>query len=173
MNGGIALNYRAVLFFAGQLRCDPIEIRDDLPEQQAGVTVVRQWPTVRQDGRLPYLDADQILPFIRGEKPEIHDWMACPREDLGQRAFVTVVQGVAMSPQVEDGAFVFVDPDQTPKKGSLVLVLMPYPAVRVLQKEGDMQLLATTGTDWPGDKLTPLPEDAVIAGAVIGKWVPV
>ncbi len=34
MNGGIALNYRAVLRFAEILGCHPSEIRDDLPEQQ-------------------------------------------------------------------------------------------------------------------------------------------
>lgn len=37
MNGLIALNYRAVLFFARQLGCADTDIRDDLPEQrQAG-----------------------------------------------------------------------------------------------------------------------------------------
>ncbi|MFD0130876.1 helix-turn-helix transcriptional regulator [Bacillus subtilis] len=34
MNGIIALNYRAVLWFAKQLGCEDTEIRTDLPEQQ-------------------------------------------------------------------------------------------------------------------------------------------
>lgn len=33
MNGQIALNYRAVNFFARALKCDPFEIRSDLPDQ--------------------------------------------------------------------------------------------------------------------------------------------
>lgn len=36
MNGRIALNYRAVLFFARQLGVQPHDIRSDLPEQRLG-----------------------------------------------------------------------------------------------------------------------------------------
>lgn len=39
MNGKIPLNYRAVLFFAEQLRCDQRDIRDDLPEQRGPAPV--------------------------------------------------------------------------------------------------------------------------------------
>lgn len=136
------------------------------------VTVTRQWPATRNEGRLPYLEASQIPAWLNGDHVDVHDWMHCPAEDVGTRAFVTVVPGVAMAPQVEDGAFVFVDPDQRVMHGRLALVLIPHLAVRELQMEGDMQFLATTGRDWPGPKLTPMPEDAVIAGAVVGKWVP-
>lgn len=39
LNGRIALNYRAVLFFAHALGCNPAAIRNDLPEQKGPAPV--------------------------------------------------------------------------------------------------------------------------------------
>lgn len=53
INARIALNYRAVLFFARELGCQPEDIRTDLPEQQADRPTV---PDARHSSQPARLD---------------------------------------------------------------------------------------------------------------------
>lgn len=70
MNGRIALNYRAVLFFARKLGCSPADIRDDLPEQ---VMVSTDWD-------------DELARKMRPDDPSVMDQVAKYGATFSRRA---------------------------------------------------------------------------------------
>jgi len=177
LHGKIPMGYLTLVGFTNALGLHPADIRTDLPEQRVSISVVREAdPPPYKDmerGQVPYIAAQQVTEWLAGGRPAVHGWMFCP-VDVGRRAFVTIQRGIAMAPRFNDGDFLFIDPDETPVHGSGVLVMLAgeAPSVRELQVDGDAMLLGAANPDWPGARLTMLPTDAVIAGVVVGKWVP-
>ncbi len=73
MTGRIALNYRAVRFFAAQLGCDETAIRSDLPEQRLGAVTTPKLSTglppaasqpMRSTGRTLAIAAGALTRFL-------------------------------------------------------------------------------------------------------------
>lgn len=79
LNGKIPLNYRALLHFAKALGVDPLEIRDDLPEQQVAaaravndsVAPYSMSQPARLDPAKVVLTTRALLAFLRRRNPDV------------------------------------------------------------------------------------------------------
>lgn len=128
MNGRIALNYRAVLFFSRMLGCDPLEIRSDLPEQQiAGVPGEQHWEDVQGFAQALGL----------GSGPEAQEYAETHRlkfraDSLARkrlnpaRLAVMYGSGDSMEPRIRPGdAIMFDTSDTKPRDGQLYVIMVP------------------------------------------------
>lgn len=177
LNGKIPMNFRVLAEFCEALGIETTDIRTDLPEQRYTIRKVSEaspTPYVGMErGQVPYLKLDQIDLWLAGKKPPVEGWMFCP-VDVGRRAFVTLARGVAMAPRFNDGEFIYVDPDEPQLHGESLLLLddAGEPLLRELSIDGEVRMLSAINPDWPGPRMTPLLDNARIAGTIVGKWVP-
>lgn len=127
MNGIIALNYRAVLFFAKQLGCKDTDIRDDLPEQQApgGEAMDDEYSSVVGYSQAVGLGA---VGLEAEEYAETHS-LKFKKNSLRRRGILNrplaiyYGKGDSMEPTIRDGdAIMFDTSDTTPQQGCLYVV---------------------------------------------------
>lgn len=128
MNGGIALNYRATLFFARQLGCADTDIRSDLPEQRAATASA-------DDG-----DWSDILGYAQamglGGGPEAQEYAETHKlkfraDSLARKRLnpsklaVMYGRGDSMEPRVLSGdAILFDMSDTRPRDGALFVIMI-------------------------------------------------
>ncbi len=128
------------------------------------------------DGQVPVLALIEVEDWARsGALPERAPSLVSPVE-VGPRAFAVRVTGRSMEPRFAPGDIAFVDPDALPAAGRFVVVV-PAPSseavLREISVEGGERYLSAVNPAWPGERLSPLGPEAIIAGTVVGKWVEV
>lgn len=130
MGGKIALNHRAVLFFAQQLGVRPEEIRDDLPELKLDARFA--------EPKEEWIDWADVLGYAQaaglGAGAEAQDYAeahklkfrasSLRRKGLRpQHLVVYYGKGDSMEPRIKDGdAILFDTSDTTPRDGAVFLV---------------------------------------------------
>lgn len=131
MNGKIALNHRALLFFADQLGVPPEAIRDDLPElrlqsrvSDAPAHYEAGWDEVRG-----YAQAAGLGAGAEAEEYADTHKLKFRAESLRRKGLVPrnlcvyYGQGDSMEPRIREGdAILFDTSDTTPKDGAIFIV---------------------------------------------------
>jgi len=106
-------------------------------------------------------------PFEPGDADE---WLPCPAP-CGPNTYALKVQGISMEPEFKDGDIIWVDPDETPRHKSCVIVRLDDSGEATFKQliiEGDKRLLQALNPDWP-TKIIPVNEKATFCGVVICK----
>lgn len=128
MNGKIALNYRAVLFFSKILGCSPEEIRNDLPEQTAGANQLEPyWADVKGFAQAVGLGSGpEASEYAETHKLKFRaDSLARQRLNPNYLA-VMYGAGDSMEPRIHSGdAILFDTSDVRPQDGQLFVILVP------------------------------------------------
>lgn len=127
MNAKIALNHRAVLFFAQQLGVDPTAIRSDLPEQLAQTNNQLQpddWTDVTAYGQ-QVAAGDGMTPEEYAETKSLK----FKRSSLRRKGLhphklsIFYAKGDSMEPRIHDGDALLIDTDDTrPRDGCIYVV---------------------------------------------------
>lgn len=142
-----------------------------------GHQVVRETPLPYGQSRgdaVPVFPMLLVEDWILGREPTPEQLVRCP-VDISPRGFAVHVTGASMEPRFHKDDVVFIDPERAPANGRLVLVIpAPFePAMlRQVVTEGGERFLRVLNPDWPGQRLSPLPAEATIAGTVVGTWTP-
>lgn len=104
------------------------------------------------------------------------EWLPVPSK-CGPRTYALRVRGESMHnphgrPSYEDGDIIFVDPDLEPKHRDRVIVRSgdKEATFKQLIVEGEKRILKALNPSWP-NALIEMPDESVICGVVIGKWV--
>jgi SOS-response transcriptional repressor LexA len=104
------------------------------------------------------------------------DWVACPVPH-GPRTFVLQVEGQANAHSADrrtlnEGDYVFVDPDAEAQANRLVLVRRGDELlIRLLTVEGAHRMLSALNPGWP-DRFFSAGGDVQILGVVVAKHIP-
>lgn len=131
MNGKIALNHRALLFFADQLGVPPEAIRDDLPELrlQYRVSDAPAHYEVGWDDVRGYAQAAGLGAGAEAEEYADTHKLKFRAESLRRKGLVPrnlcvyYGQGDSMEPRIREGdAILFDTSDTTPKDGAIFIV---------------------------------------------------
>ena len=128
MTGRIALNYRAVLFFARQLGCEPEEIRSDLPEQAAGRSVSEPyWEDVQGFAQAVGLgNGPEAQEYAETHKLKFRADSLARKRLNPSRLAVMYGAGDSMEPRIRSGDAVLFDTSDTrPRDGHLYVVMVP------------------------------------------------
>lgn len=128
MNGLIALNYRATLFFARQLGCSDTDIRSDLPEQRGAAL---------QPGDGDWADISGYAQAIGlGGGPEAQEYAethklkfraeSLARKRLRPNALAVMYgKGDSMEPRIHSGdAILFDTSDTNPRDGQMYVIMV-------------------------------------------------
>lgn len=124
-----------------------------------------------QASRIPVFSWAQIVertmnPATHQAEPE--GLMPCP-VPCGQNSFVVKNETLAMSPDFNEGAHLFVDPDTQPRSGDPVLVGLPAGqgvVFRYMRVDGARRYLVAASESWP-DRVSEMPVGATIIGVVV------
>lgn len=130
MGGKIALNHRAVLFFANQLGMRPEEIRDDLPELKLDSRIAEptpewsDWSDVRGYAQAAGLGAGaEADEYAESHKLKFRAASLRRKGLRPQHLVVYYGKGDSMEPRIHDGdAILFDTSDTTPKDGAVFIV---------------------------------------------------
>jgi phage repressor protein C with HTH and peptisase S24 domain len=124
MNGKIALNYRAVIFFAKQLGCEPEDIRDDLPEQSGGSRTEPSWEDVKGYAQAVGLGGGaEAQEYAETHKLKFKS-SSLARKRLRQDSLAVFYgEGDSMEPRIHSGdAILFDTSDASPRDGALFVI---------------------------------------------------
>lgn len=126
MNGQIALNYRAVKFFARQLGCSEAEIRDDLPEQQDqhGAANDPEYDDIPAYAQAAGLGAGmEAQEYAETHALKFKTSSLRKQGLLGRRLAVYYGKGDSMEPRIKTGdAILFDASDTKPVDGEIFIV---------------------------------------------------
>lgn len=126
MNGQIALNYRAVLFFARQLGCTDTDIRDDLPEQAvAGAPHAdTEWRDITAYSQAVGLGAGtEAQEYAETHALKFKANSLRRKGLLNRRLSVYYGKGDSMEPRIKEGdAILFDEDDIAPVHGGIFIV---------------------------------------------------
>lgn len=130
MGGKIALNHRAVLFFANQLGIRPEEIRSDLPELKLDNRVAEapaewnEWADVRGFNQAAGLGAGaEAEEYAESHKLKFRAASLRRKGLRPQHLVVYYGKGDSMEPRIRDGdAILFDTSDTTPLDGAVFIV---------------------------------------------------
>ncbi|MCD9096161.1 S24 family peptidase [Luteimonas fraxinea] len=128
MNGKIALNYRALLFFARMLGVAPEAIRSDLPEQAVGTSTTEpHWADVQGYAQAIGLGGGpEAQEYAETHKLKFRaDSLARQRLNPAKLA-VMYGDGESMEPRIRKGdAILFDTSDTRPRDGQLYVIMVP------------------------------------------------
>lgn len=121
-----------------------------------------------------WVQAGALTPLAGNEAEE---WIYCP-VNISENGFALKVRGESMEPKFQEGDIVFVDPEEEPRPGKIVIAQdetfsEAEATMKKLIVEDNQAYLRALNPEWPGPKFIKITPSIRIVGVVVGKYVPV
>ncbi|WP_431688934.1 LexA family protein [Hahella sp. NBU794] len=161
---------RHIIELARALRCQPewLLTGKDEPTRSPAVEGITLGPPIQ--GFYPLISWEQAATWVEEKEHNIQDAMhyPCPIK-CSDQTFVLVVPGISMSPILNEGEYIFIDPDIKPKHGSNVIVRLngsKQATIKQVVVEAGQEYLKPANPQWP-EQIVPLDENCTVIGVVI------